>query len=434
MKYYCLGIKGSGMSSLAQILHDLGNQVCGYDDALEYKFTQKGLDERKIKIYSSHNHVLDKNTIVTYSVAVASDHPEMIRVQKMGLKIKKYNEVVGDITKMFNTISVGGTHGKTTTSSLIKHILNSTMGCNYFIGSGDGHIAKENNLFVIEADEFNKHFLTYHQDYAVITNIEREHMECYQDLDDIVDTFSEFANHTSKLVVACGDDLNIKKLKTDTSIICYGFDKENDYVIRNKETTQDGSRFDLYKDKEFIGTFTVPLFGKPMILNTTAAIIVCIEHGIEIAHIKELLLTFKNAKRRFAEENVGTNIIIDDYAHHPTEIKATLSAIREKYKDKRVVVIFVPNTYSRTRDFKTEFVAALGDADKVYLTEIDCNRENSADYPGVNSNAIIDHIEGAEIISDDSIDKLKNEEDAIICFMGCAPVAHLIDAYKGLFQ
>ena len=162
MKYYCIGIKGTGMSTLAQILSDLGNEVSGYDDATEYKFTQKGLDERNIKIYYDNTHDIPKDTIVTYSVAFKEDHKELKRVKELGLTIKKYNEIVGDITKMFNTISVAGTHGKTSTSSMIRHILEDSIGCSYFVGAGDGRINPNSDIFVIESDEFNKHLLTYY--------------------------------------------------------------------------------------------------------------------------------------------------------------------------------------------------------------------------------------------------------------------------------
>lgn len=429
-KYYCLGIKGTGMSTLAQILFDLGNEVSGYDDAKEYKFTQKGLEDRNIKIYYDNKHQIDKDTIVTYSVALSEDHKELQRVKEMGLTIKRYNEIVGEITNMFNTISVSGTHGKTTTSSIIKHILNNTIGCNYFIGAGDGKASKENEIFVIESDEFNKHFLTYHPTCSVITNIEKEHMECYTDLDDIINTFSSFADHTKEKIVACGDNINIRNLKTKTPIIYYGFNDNNDYIIKNEKVTPSGETFDLYKNDDLIGNFSVPLFGKHMVLDTTAAIIICMMYKIEIDKIKQLLLNFKNAKRRFAEEKINNTIIIDDYAHHPTEIKATLEAARSKYPDKRLVVIFKPNTYSRTRDFKNEFISSLKLADKVYLTEIDCNREKQEDYPGITSHIITDNIENAEIISEDTIDKLKDEKNSVICFVSCAYVDHLIDNLK----
>lgn len=434
MKYYCLGIKGTGMSTLAQILHDLGHTVSGYDDAKEYKFTQKGLEERNIKIYYDNTHDLDKDTTVTYSVAVKEDNKEFQRVKEMGLNIKKYNEIMGEITKMFDTISVAGTHGKTTTSSLTKHILSHTTGCNYFIGAGDGYADKKNKLFVIESDEFNKHFITYYPKYSVITNIEEEHMECYKDLKDIISTFEIFASNTKEEIIACGDNENIRKLKTKIPIIYYGFNEHNEYQIKNEQIIENGENFDLYQNEKLIGNFTVPLYGKHMVLDTTAAIIICLKHNIEITKIKELLLTFRNAKRRFVEEKIENSIIIDDYAHHPTEIKVTLEAIKAKYPKKRIVAVFKPNTYSRTKDFKNEFIESLKIADKVYLTEIDCNREKQEDYKGITSHTIIDQIENAEIISEDTIDKLSSEKESVVCFMSCAYVNHLIEGYKNLFH
>ena len=430
MKYYCIGIKGTGMSTLAQILYDLGNEVSGYDDARGHKFTQDGLELRGIEIFYDHDHPITKDTIVTYSVAFDENHPELKRVREMGLKIKKYNEIMGDITKMFKTIGVSGTHGKTSTSSMIKHILEETIGCNYFIGAGDGFANKNNQYYVVESDEFNKHFTTYHPKYSIITNIEKEHMECYKDLDDIRDNFEIFANNTSDLVVANGDSEETRKIHYNSRVIFYGFGFTNDIIIKNLKLEENGSRFDLYNKDEFYGSYEIPLYGKHMVLNATAAIIVCREIGIESQQVYELLKTFKNAERRFAIQKVGETTIIDDYAHHPTEIKATLEAIRQKYPDKKLTVVFKPNTYSRTRDFKDDFISSLSVADKVFLTDIDSNREYPADYPGVTSRLIIDGIEGAEIISEDTIDKLGDYLDSVICFMSCAYVDGLIQKFK----
>ena len=434
MKYYCIGIKGTGMSTLAQILYDLGNQVSGYDDAREHKFTQVGLDERNIPIYYDNNHEIDKDTIVTYSVAFKDDHPELVRVREMGLTVKKYNEIMGDVVSLFTTIGVSGTHGKTSTSSLIRHILEPTVGCNYFIGAGDGKATLDNKFYVVESDEFNRHFTAYHPTYSIITNIEAEHLECYKDIDDIRETFEIFANQTEKLIIANGDNDEVRKINYKTPVKFYGFDEDNDIVIKNMKLSEAGSQFDLYVDKEFYGNFNVPLYGEHMVSNATAAIMICREVGLEKEQIEKLLETFKNAKRRFAEEKVGDVIIIDDYAHHPTEIKVTLEAARQKYPNKRLVAVFKPNTYSRTKDFTDEFVEALSIADKVYLTDIDCNRERKEDYPGVTSHLIVDKLDGAEIIDVESIDKLKNEEGSVICFMSCAYVDTLIAAYKEIIE
>ena len=167
-----------------------------------------------------------------------------------------------------------------------------------------------------------------------------------------------------------------------------------------------------------------------MVQNATAAVIIAKEIGIEKEKIYEALKDFQNAERRFAIQTYENTIIMDDYAHHPTEIKVTLEAVRQKFPNKRVVVVFKPNTFSRTRDFKDEFIDALNVADKAYLTEIDCNREYPSDYPGVTSKLIVDGLRDGEMISEETIDKLEPELDSVICFMGCAYVDGLINKLK----
>ena len=434
MKYYCIGIKGTGMSTLAQILSDLGAEVSGYDDAKEHKFTQVGLEERNIPIYYDHEHDIDKDTIVTYSVAFKEDHEEIQRVKRLGLKIKKYNEIMGDVIDMFTSIGVSGTHGKTTTSSLIRHLLENTVGCNYFIGAGDGYAKKDNKYFVVESDEFNRHFTAYHPTYAVITNIEAEHLECYKDIDDIRNTFEIFANQTKKLIIANGDNEEVRKINYKARVLFYGFNEDNDIVIKNIKLLETGSVFDLYIDNEFYGHFDIPLYGKHMVSNAAAAIAIAKELGLKQDTIHKLLETFHNAKRRFAETKIGNCVIIDDYAHHPTEIKATLESVKQKYPNKRLVIVFVPNTYSRTKDFKEEFIECFSMADKVYLTEIKSNRERASDYPGISSHLIVDNLKNGEMIDEDSIDKLKEEKDSVVCFMSCAYIDNLIDSFKNIIK
>ena len=285
---------------------------------------------------------------------------------------------------------------------------------------------------VQESDEFNRHFTAYHPTYAIITNIEREHMECYKDIDDIRNTFEIFANNTSKFVVANGDNQEVRKINYKTKVLFYGFGFNNDAVIKNMKLDEDASRFDLYIKDELYGSFEVPLFGKHMVSDAAAAILMCRELGIPKERIYESLKTFKNAKRRFAISRIDETIIVDDYAHHPTEIKDTLEAVRQKFPDKRVVVVFKPNTYSRTIDFKNEFIDALNVADKAFLTEIDCNREKQEDYPGVTSQIIVDGLRDGDMISEETIDKLIPEFNSVIVFMSCAYVDGLINALAKL--
>lgn len=429
MKYYCIGIKGAGMSTLANILSDLGNEVSGYDDTVKYKFTEEGLKSRGIKIYHEP-HSIDSDTIVTYSKAFSDNHPEIKRVKELGLTIRDYNQVVGDVTSMFETIGVCGTHGKTTTSLLISDILNNTLGCNYFVGDGTGHASKSNKLFVIESDEFNKHFLAYHPTVAVITNIELDHTECYPGgIEEIKQAFREFGNK-SELIVACGDDTNIRDITFDKNVIYYGFNDNNDVVAKNVKLTDKGALFDVYINGDLFDSYELPLFGKHMILNALSSIIIANKYNIDKDSIKKYIKEFKGAKRRFKEEDINGYIIIDDYAHHPTEIEVTIDAARQKYPNKEIVAIFLPNTYSRTEVLLNDFVKALSKADKSYIMDIYCDRELQSDYPNVNSDLLIEKIKNAEKISIDTVDKLLKHKGSVLCFMSCTNIYLILDEFK----
>ena len=425
MKYYCIGIKGSGMATLACLLSDLGYEVSGYDDVKDFKFTEKGLDQRGIKIYYDGTKEIDSDTIITASKAFSEDHKEIKRIKELGYSITPYNQIIGDLTAKFRTVSVCGTHGKTTTSSMISHVVNNTLGCNFFIGDGRGHANKENDLFVIESDEYNKHFLAYHPSISVCTNIELEHTECYDGLPDIVNSFSKFLNSSKEYAVVCGDNENIRSINFDKKVIYYGEKDDNDYVVKNIDVKEDGTYFDIYKDNSLLVSLMVPVFGRHMALNATACTIVCLNLGIEVDTIKSLLKDFKNAERRFQEEKVGNSIIIDDYAHHPTEIKVTLEAAKAKYPDKDIIGIFKPNTYSRTKEFTDDFAKALSIADYAYITNVDSNREKQEDYPGVNSNMILDKMTKGKLLLEDDISDLLTHKGNVFVFMSCASISHL---------
>lgn len=428
MKYYCIGIKGAGMSTLANILSDLGNEVSGYDDAVKYKFTEEGLKKRNIPIYYEA-HDIDPDTIVTYSKAFKDDHPEIARIKQLGLTIKDYNQVVGEVTALFETVGISGTHGKTTTSLLLSNILSNTLGCNYFVGDGTGYADPKNKLFVIESDEYNKHFLAYHPKVAVITNIELDHTECYDGLEDIINTFEKFGNK-AELIVACGDDENIRKINFEKQTIYYGFEDKNNVVARNVVLDENGSKFDVYFDGEFFDSYNLPLFGKHMVLNALSAIVVANKYGVDKEYIKEYIKAFKGAKRRFKEETVNGYTIIDDYAHHPTEIEVTIDAVRQKYPDKEIVAVFLPNTYSRTEALFDDFVRVLKKADKSYVMDIYCDRERQEEYPNINSDLLIEQIPNSEKVSVDTVEKLLKHQDSVLCFMSCTNIYIILDKFK----
>lgn len=433
MKYYCLGIKGAGMSALAAILHDLGNTVVGYDDAVGHKFTQVGLDARGIVVHTSQDHELDDDMIVTHSVALHDDHPEVVRARAAGLVSQDYNQVMGALTKQFRTIAVSGAHGKTTTTSLIAHIIDQVCGCNYFIGDGTGHAAPGNEIFVVEADEYNKHFLAYQPECAVITNIEVDHVECYRDLDELIGCFEQFADK-AQFVVACGDDENVRRMKLCAEVQYYGFGDSNRVVGKNVVTGDGGSEFDCYIDGDLYGHFHLPVAGYHMVLDALAAIAACRHFGISQSDIAEHMATYQTAKRRFKEHFFGDVVVIDDYAHHPTELRVTLKTARLKYPDKPLVAVFLPNTYSRTQALIADFAAALKLADKAYVMDIHCDRESAEDFPGVTSDALIDLVPGAEKISVGTVTKLLEHQGSVICFMSCADIYTIEDKFESLLK
>lgn len=435
MKYYLAGIKGTGMASLALILDDLGFEVVGYDDAKEHRFTEDKLIERGIKIYTGENNVMGENTIVVYSPALKPDkHPELLKAKVMGLKMYEYQEMLGKLTKTFDTICISGCHGKTTTTSMLAHIYKSMGDVNYLIGDGEGHGTKDSKTFILEACEYRRHFLAYDPKYIVITNIDLDHTDYYKDIDDMISAYQEFANKADKMVIACGDDQYTHSLEVNSSIYYYGIDEDNDIQARNVEYSNDGTVFDVFIEDEYYGHFDLPLFGKHMLLNALAVIAICHYERMNAKEVAEALKTFKGAKRRFKEEFIGNNVLIDDYAHHPAEVKVTIKGARQKYPDKKIIAVFKPHTFSRVEEFADDFASALNLADKAYVMDINYDREDPKDYPGITPNTIIDKLDNGDYIEQGMADKLLEYDNAVILFMSSKEIYLLEDKYKKLLE
>ena len=417
MKYYLIVIKGSGMSALALILNDLGYSVVGYDDEDSYQFTEDKLKERNIKIYTSDNDEMDENTVVVRSTAIKEDHPQIVKANKLNLKIYEYNEMLGKLSNMFESITVAGCHGKTTTTSLLAHVLKNICGCNYLIGDGNGYASKENKKFVLEACEYYRHFLVYEPEYAIITNIDLDHVDYYKNMDDVIDAYREYANNAKKMVIACGDDPYTHSLYVNTPIFYYGIEEDNDIIAKNIEYTKDGTKFDVFVEDNYYGYFEIPLYGKHMLLDSLAVIGVCYYERIDAKELAKNLKTFKGAERRFDEIVLGSNVVIDDYAHHPAEVKAIIKGVKQKYPDKRIVTIFQPHTFSRTKEFYEDIAAALNLSDYSYVLDIFPARERQEDFPDITSNKIIELLDHGESINDLESSKLYDYNNTVFLFM-----------------
>lgn len=435
MKYYMAGIKGTGMSALALLLSDLGFDVVGYDDASEHRFTEDKLIERGIKIYNESNSELDNDCIVIYSPALKLDtHPELIKATEMGLKIYEYQEMLGKLTKKFETICISGCHGKTTTTSMLSHIMSNIGKCNYLIGDGRGHGDRESNKFILESCEYRRHFLEYDPEYVIITNIDMDHTDYYKSMDDMILAYQEFANKADKMVIACGDDSYTHMLEVNPQIYYYGLSEDNDIQARDVEYRNDGTSFDVYVEDEYYGHFDLPLFGKHMLLNALAVIAVCHYERLDAREVSKILKTFEGAERRFKETIIGNNVIIDDYAHHPTEVKVTIRGARQKYPDKKIIAVFKAHTFSRVEQFADEFAAALNLADKAYIMDINYDRENPEDYPGIDAYTIINKLDNGDYIEQGMSDKLLEYDNAVILFMSSKEIYLLEDEYKNKLE
>ena len=340
----------------------------------------------------------------------------MIKASELDLKIYTYQEMIAKLTKMFMTITVAGCHGKTTTSTMTYQVLNAIKGANCLIGDGTGIANKENKYFVLEACEYQRHFLAYTPYYAIITNIELDHVDYYKDIDDVIDAFTEYANNAEKMVIACGDDPYTHSLEVSKPIFYYGLDDDNDIIAKDVNYTENGVTFDVFVEDNYYGHFDLPLYGKHMLLNALAVISLCYYERFDAKEVSKILKEYHAARRRFNETQVGTNILIDDYAHHPTELKCTIKSARQKYPDKKLVVIWGPHTYSRTKAFKDEYIEILKTASKAYIMDIYAAREKQGDID-IDINDIIKAIPNAEHISESETDKLLEHEDSVLLFM-----------------
>ncbi len=414
--YHFIGIKGSGMSALAQIMKNLGYDVQGSDVETHF-FTEEGLVKDGIKILPFDENNIHENMKIVRGATFTDDHPEVKRAKELGLNIYSYADMVGSLTRKFKTICIAGCHGKTTTTSMMAHVLNQIKGANYLIGDGTGYSNKENEFFILESCEYRRHFLAYTPYYAIITNIDLDHVDYFKDINDVVDAYNEFANKAEKMVIACGDDPYTHYLDINKPIFYYGIDEDNDIIAKNIEYKKDGTSFEVFVEDNYYGFFDLPIYGKHMLLDALAVISVCYYERLDVKEVSKLLKTFHGAKRRFTETVVDDTIIIDDYAHHPNEVKATIKSVRQKYPDKKLVTVFQPHTFSRTKEFANALASAMNLADYSYVLEIHPAREKQEDFEGVTSKLIIDQLDHGEAITMNDSSTLAQYKGSVILFM-----------------
>jgi UDP-N-acetylmuramate--alanine ligase len=379
-KIHFIGIGGSGMSGIAELLKNLSYEVSGSD--LRESETTRRLRKLGITIHVGHER---KNVtgadIVVMSSAVSPDNPEVIAARENSLPVIPRAEMLAELARLKYGILVAGAHGKTTTTSLIASVLAAGgvdptviiggklkgIGSNAMLGAGE--------FIVAEADESDGSFLRLAPSISVVTNIDREHMEFFREMKVLKDAFLEFINKVPfyGLSILCGDDIHIRELLPEVQRRCvtYGLGSELNLVANNIRTEGLKSVFDAFLHESHLGTLEVPMIGEHNVCNSLAAIAVSHELGIGMETVREALRSFSGVQRRFEVKGSVAGIrVIDDYGHHPTEISATLRALKAAGIGKRLIVIFQPHRYSRTRDLMSDFFGVFGEADKVILMNI----------------------------------------------------------------
>lgn len=365
------------MSALACLLQDLGNEVVGSDYPNQY-FTDQILEERKIKIYNFNEAKVDASYIYIIGLAFNEDNDDVKKIKKNHYKYYYYNDFIGHELNM-DIIGVSGTHGKTTTTTFLSQMLNNNV--SYIIGDGTGKGIKESNKLVLEACEYKNHFLAYQPEILLINNIELDHPDFFKNINEVVSSFQKIVDQ-SKIAVVNGDDINIKRL-TFNKVIKVGQDQTNDVIFKVIKTNKEGTFINI-KEKNKIYAVFIPFFGIHLVYDFVMAYVACRLLGVN-PHIQDLTLP----KRRMTEHKYGKTILIDDYGHHPTEIKSLYNSIKEKYHNYKINVIFQPHTYSRTLTLKKEFKEALSLFDAVYLDKVfPSSREEESTFKQLKINKI----------------------------------------------
>ena len=362
------------MSALALMLHQMGHKVQG-SDVDKYYFTQRGLEQAGIAILPfDEQNITGDVELIAGNAFRPDNNVEIAHADRLGLTYKRYHEFLGDFMRQFASFGVAGAHGKTSTTGLFAHVMSNIIDTSFLIGDGTGRGSANAQYFVFESDEYERHFKPYYPEYSIITNIDFDHPDYFTSLEDVFNAFNDYAKQVKKGLFLYGEDEQLRRITANAPIYYYGFNDQNDFVAYDLKPSHSvlstGSQFKVRHGQKDLGEFQIPTFGKHNVLNATAVIANLYIAGFDLALVAEHLKTFGGVKRRFTEKVVNGTVIIDDFAHHPTEIIATIDAARQKYPSKEIVAIFQPHTFTRTIALLDEFAEALNDADAVYLAQI----------------------------------------------------------------
>jgi len=434
---YFIGIGGIGMSALARYFVAKGLKVGGYDKT-KTDITN-ALEDLGATIHFEDNLNLIEDaflskeyTLIVYTPAVTKDHTELSYFKLNGFEVLKRSAVLGEITKQTFCLAVAGTHGKTTTTSILGHLLNE---CDVKVTAFLGGISENYNsnlilngtdVTVVEADEFDRSFLTLSPNYACITSMDPDHLDIYGDASELVKSFEDFSKKikpNGKLFVKNG--LPIQG-------ITYGIEDDSDYSVQNIKIINGSYVFDVKTPNTLLEDFKFSLPGRHNLSNALIALAMTVEYGIPKPQLAKALASYKGVKRRFTYQIKSEDLVfIDDYAHHPEEINAVHQAVREMYPNKKVLAIFQPHLFSRTKDFVDDFAKSLSQFDEILLLDIYPAREMPIE--GVNSEWLLNKIENEHkklIQKSELIQHIKASSAPIILTIGAGDIGEEVKHIK----
>ncbi|MFC2104937.1 UDP-N-acetylmuramate--L-alanine ligase [Bacteroidota bacterium] len=440
---YFIGIGGIGMSAIARYYNTLGKNVAGYDKV------SKSLTEELIA-EGIHIHFIDdlaniptefrnkENTLIVYTPAIPKNHKELNYFMNQGFEIKKRSEVLGMLSQEKKCIAVAGTHGKTTITTMIAHLMRqSRIGCNAFLGGISKNyntnylVDKESKYVVVEADEFDRSFLKLNPQKAIITSIDADHLDVYSDENDLKDGFKQFVkriNPGGKLLIKADLDFVFPQ-RSDIEIYTYSLKTQSDFRAEKIRLENGLYVFDFMGIKGKIENLKLGLPGLINVENAVAAIAMASMSGVHNDEIFNSLGKFKGIQRRFDFQIHRDDFVyIDDYAHHPEELRASISSAKDLFKDKKITGIFQPHLYSRTRDFANGFAENLESLDEIILLDIYPAREEP--IPGITSEIIFDKIRNQNktiCTKTELLELLENRNPEVLMTLGAGDIDELVE-------
>ena len=428
MKFYLVGIKGTGMSALAQCLKSLGYMVVG-SDVENYHFTQQSLDEKRIPYFKFDRKNINKFSMYSFIVGYSYDqynNEEVAELESKGISYYYYSDFINAFFKNIK-IGVSGTHGKTTVCTLLKTIFKNDA-ISYIIGDGSGAGEEDAKYTILEACEYKQHFLNYDYSYLVINNIEYDHPDYYNNIDEIISAFKKVAKK-AKCIIVNNDDKNARKIK-HYSRYTFGIDNKSFVTAKILSQSKEGQKIKInVKNKEYI--FDLPFCGKHMIYNFISAFTVYyLTHNQLTENINEiindLLKAYTSPKRRLEKSEINDNIIFSDYAHHPSEIESSYNAIIQMYPNYNTTIIFQPHTYSRTIFLFEEFQKVFKDKN-VYIMDTFTSREEK---DILKDKMVKDIFVTQKEYNEKEIREILKRKKQVLIFMGAGDIYKEIEKYK----